>query len=505
MKEIVIVGAGSAGVIAASMMYQFWGNKVNIKVYYDSKNKSIGVGESTTPGIVDYMFDIGIPLDMFLKRTSSTLKLGIHFKNWIKDTDYFHGVNEIESLEVGDGWHNTISLYSLLNDVYNGGVNFNKATTTIPDKDFEEYETGLHIDQQEFANLIMSWCEPDMEFIDDVVEKVNVKDGNIESIECNKSGIIKADLFVDATGFSRTLIKNLNPEWIDISKDLPLNRSIPQTIENKGEIPSYTLSEATDNGWIWGIPVGDTYRTGYIYSSKFISDEEAKEKYNSWLLENFNTNLISDNIISFDAGYYKENFIGNCYAIGLAAGFIEPLEALGIQFIIGQVEEFVQLNSSINNLQYSKNLINVRNKNMHDTLYKFVALHYATDRTDSDFWKYMTNNRIQWVKDFVEKCRVDFIDVFGADEILQGWVLDSYIQVCKGINLFDKKSIESYINSIKDSEEVLSKSKEDYEKARDEKSKYNYISHRKFLESLYSERNSADKEYLEMELEKAHK
>ena len=86
------------------------------------------------------------------------------------------------------------------------------------------------------------------------------------------------------------MFRNLNPKLNDIKKDLPLDKALSQEVENKSnEIPSYTLTEATDNGWVWVIPVGDKFRTGYLYSSKFISDEEAKEKYNDWLLKNYNT------------------------------------------------------------------------------------------------------------------------------------------------------------------------------------------------------------------------
>ena len=97
MKNIVIVGAGSAGLITATYFKKYWEDDVNITVYYDSKCKNISVGESTTPNIIDFITDIvGISVNDFLKRTNSTIKLGVNFKNWIPDTEYFHGFDEIE-------------------------------------------------------------------------------------------------------------------------------------------------------------------------------------------------------------------------------------------------------------------------------------------------------------------------------------------------------------------------------------------------------------------------
>ena len=139
-----------------------------------------------------------------------------------------------------------------------------------------------------------------VKFIDDIVEDVNVDGENIKNITCKNSGIIDADFFVDASGFNCVLFKHLNPKWVDTSHILPIDRAIPQQVPMEfDKIPAYTLSEATDNGWIWAIPVADKIRTGYLYSSKFLSDEEAKKKYDDWLIKNHNVNLKNDKIIKF--------------------------------------------------------------------------------------------------------------------------------------------------------------------------------------------------------------
>ena len=260
-----------------------------------------------------------------------TLKMGINFKNWIPDTSFFHGFAEVPK------YLNCSSLHAILNDSYNGGVNSCNATNTVQDKPFDEWEElGLHIDTQEFSDFVFKKMEGEINLVDDVVTRVrvNTECNRIENIECKNSGIVEADYFIDASGFESTIFKYLNPEWHDIKKYLPLDKALSQEIDNKdNEIPSHTLAEATDNGWIWAIPVADKIRTGYLYSSKFLSDEEAKTKYNDWLIKNHNVNLKNDKIIKFRSGYYENSFIGNCMAVGLASGFVEPLEALALSLI----------------------------------------------------------------------------------------------------------------------------------------------------------------------------
>ncbi|GIS09110.1 MAG: hypothetical protein CM15mP113_2400 [Pseudomonadota bacterium] len=188
--------------------------------------------------------------------------------------------------------------------------------------------------------------------------RVNTECTKIESIECKYNGIFDADYFIDASGFNTILFKHLNPKWNDMSKYLPIDRAIPQqiTYDFKDELPSYTLAEATDNGWIWRIPIGNRYGTGYLYSSKFTSDEEAREKYNDWLVENFDTELTSDRIIRYRPGHYGDYWRGNCFAVGLSSGFVEPLESTGIHIIIKQIKEFITYNSNLKNLEFNRSL-----------------------------------------------------------------------------------------------------------------------------------------------------
>ena len=485
MKKIIIVGSGTAGLSAAAMMKNYWGDKVQISLYYDSNKKNIAVGESTTPLFMLLLSHLGVNTEDLIRELNQhvTIKLGINYKNWIPNTEYFHGFTEI-------GFRtktNPESIYSMPRGIYNGGPLYSKATTTIPDKPFDDYGYAMHIDTQAFSDYMFKKLKDKVEFIDDIVEKVNTDGENITSIECKKSGIATADLFVDASGFNALLFKNLNPKWNDTSHCLPIDRAIPQQVSYKfDEIPSYTLAEATDNGWIWRIPIGDRYGTGYLYSSKFTSDDEAREKYNDWLLENFKTELQTDAIIRYRPGYYEDYFIGNCLCIGLSSGFIEPLESTGIQIIIQKVQEFITINSTLKNLNHNRKLLNQTNRRLYIDIVNFVCLHYNTDRTDSDFWKYMTSNKIEWVQDYAQKCKEEFVDVRTCERGNAFWGIESYIQVSHGLNMFNNSSIQNFLDSKIDKEEILINTMTDYQYLEMEKRKIKQISHKKVLDYIHN-------------------
>ena len=485
MKKIVIVGAGSSGLITAAMMKNYWGDLVDISVYYDKSNKNIAVGESTTPIIRLLLRHLGMTTqDLFQElKTGATMKLGIQFKDWIPGTEYHHGFGQIYM----DPYTNSSAIYSIPENKFNGGQNYSEPTFTIPDAPFEEYDHAFHIDTQEFSDLIFKKLEGRVNFIDTRIKDV-VSDGeNIISLTTEDDEIVTADFFVDCSGFSTLLFKHLNPKWNDFSKYLPLDRAIAQQVPHKFmKLPAFTMAEATDNGWTWKIPIGDRYGTGYIYSSKFVSDDEAREKYDAWLFKNFKKHLDTDRIIRYRPGYYDEYYIGNCIAVGLSSGFVEPLESTGLQIIIQQVQEFMTINSTLLNMNHNRKLLNQGNKRLYTDIFNFICLHYNTDRTDSEFWRYMTSNKTDWVKDFDTKCREEHFDSRTCGGAKAFWGLDSWVQVCHGLNMITNDSIKNFLVSKIDSEMISLQAKEDDRYQKEEKKRVKSISHKKVLDIIHS-------------------
>ena len=492
MKKVVIVGSGTAGLISAAMIKTYWGDRVDVSLYHDASKGTISVGESTTPYIHAFLSFFGIPENEIIRELDVTVKLGIDFKNWIPNQSYFHGFGAVNLEGRRD---DSPSTYSILNDDFNGGFLYNEPTDTVPETLFNDFSHALHIDTKQFIDFLTKKLEGKINLVDDLVEDVVVENGNISRIVCKNSGVVEGDLFIDASGFNRILFQHLDPKWNDMSRYLPIDRAIPQQVpyEFDGKLPSYTVSEATENGWIWKIPIGDRYGTGYLYSSKFTSDEDAREKYNQWLIDNFNTELETDRIIKYKPGYYEDYWIGNCLAVGLSSGFVEPLESTGIHLIIKQMYDLIFFNSNLENLSFNRKSANLINRELYIDIINFVALHYCTNRNDSEFWRHMTSNKLEWVQDLEEKCKHEFLDItiFRNNPTRSLWTLDSYIAVTHGLNMLSKDAIKKHLESKVDGnqffyggDQILDVTKQLHQYSIDKKNELKYMSHSKALKAM---------------------
>ena len=489
--NIVIVGGGTSGLVTAALFNVFWKDKVNISLYYNPENQSIGVGEGTTPSFIDVFNEtLGYSTEDAIRELDATIKLGVLFKDWIPDTEYYHGFVEVANDETNNRSDklssNVSSFYSMLNGHYNGGINFNEATNTIP-TELDKHDFAFHITTNKLCDFLFKYLKGRVNIIEDKISDVNTDGKNIQSIICEKSGEVSADLFVDASGLNAMLLSKLDSaEWVDLSEHLPIDRAIPQKVKNNsGYIPSYTLANATKNGWIWQIPSQTEYGTGYLYSSKFTTDEEAKHDFNNWLQKNHSEKLNEEpRILKWKSGYWKKPWIGNCVAVGLAGGFIEPLEALTHQYLTFMIEVFLSVNSTLKMLDYNRDRFNMcQNKRLFDYT-QFLNLHYCTNRTDSKFWKHMRDNKTDWVKTMEEKLQHEFLDVFDTDDMLDYWGNDNYIQVMKGINLFNTKAIKDYMWSRKNPELLYEDAKQQHDYIEDYKSKTVMVDHKEYLETI---------------------
>ena len=234
MKKVVIVGGGTSGLFTAALMQKFWKDKINITLIYDPNNKNIGVGEGTTPVIVD-VFKKDLYYDIFesIREVDATIKLGVKFKNWMPNEEYYHGFGQVvytddERKQNEELSSNVASLYALLNDKYAGGINFNEASTAIPN-DLKDYHFAYHITTDKLVEFLFRYLKDRVILIPDKVIKVNSDGENIQSIICENTGTYKADLFVDATGFDPILMKELNNEWVCLLYTSPSPRDVEES------------------------------------------------------------------------------------------------------------------------------------------------------------------------------------------------------------------------------------------------------------------------------------
>lgn len=223
------------------------------------------------------------------------------------------------------------------------------------------------------------------------------------------------------------------------------------------------------------------YGTGYVYSSKFTTDEEAKKNYNEWLKKNHGVELNEDpRIIHYKPGYYKKNWIGNCLSVGLASGFIEPLESTGLQILYNQIQFFVKNNTTLKFLEFDRRNYNNFNEESYVDIFNFICLHYNTNRTDSPFWQYMTNNKTDWMKAYEEKCSLEFIPSGITDEDSQ-FHIDSYMQVSEGLGMVNVDAVNEFLKNLPKAKALVEDSKSLHQILEKIKNKKRYVPHRSVL------------------------
>lgn len=485
-NRILVCGGGTAGTIISTYLKSHWGDLVDIILVYDHKNPGIGVGESTTPVILDYLNKVNIKFSDLIKDANSTLKLGINFKNWMGDDKYYyHGFAEIGPSQLPEA-------YEITNETFAYEIKSKKKYQDVLYDDYyldndlipveAQGKYALHIDSLNFSNYIQRIFSDRIKIIDAIVDDVVVKGDLIEKVILSNGRELSCDLYIDATGIGKTLIKNLNPKWICKKDYIPINRAITTHIPNiNGKIPLYTLAEASADGWIWSIPLSNRYGSGYLYSTEFTTDEEATSRYSEWLEKNYSYNTDFFRTINFSSGYLQNQWIGNCISVGLSSGFVEPLESTSIHTAIFQAEHITEL-YPLRFVDYNIENYNQTMRNIFDEIIDFVRLHYYGKRDDSNFWKYISKSTPTWIKNLEKKVGVDFYSGYDSINTSFCFQTKSYTSVLRGLNLITQNSADSYLRN----RNLLNSSSKKYNKiiGIKQSNKKNLLNHRKYVEML---------------------
>lgn len=466
--NIVIVGGGSAGWITALYAQRAIPNS-KIKLICNEKLGIIGVGEATTPNIIDFLKFVNIdPFDV-IRNTSGTIKNGINFENWNGDDKrYFHGFNEhlsnfsVNNLQLGGD-----PTYYMKN-LSAKGLDFNEYTYMAKISyagkiDLSHTSYALHFDANLFAQYMKSiGVARGIEVVDgDISHAVNNERGDISCIQLTDGRSIECDFVFDCSGFNRLLIgKHYGEKWISYKNHLPMKRGIPFWIDTDENLNPYTSAIAMKYGWIWKTPLTHRYGCGYIFDSDYINEDQALEEAEAL----FGRKLKVNKVIDFDAGRYERFWVNNCMAVGLSSSFIEPLESTSIFLSISQLFAFSYfINDITNREKHSVDRFNeMVSKNMDTTLH-FIYMHYHTKRNDSEFWKNFKHNYKppEKFKELLEIIKTGNFRIFDTHDIkINGnFNFTGYLQVCNGLEIYDKPptvfghtdihpSIDSYKKSI---------------------------------------------------------
>lgn len=404
LKKIVIVGGGSAGWIAAAVLsHQLHPSVCSVELIESEEIGTIGVGESTIPPFIALIRNLGIDEAHFISQTQASFKLGISFADWKqKGETYFHPFGVIgkrfDLHEFYQCWlkstHNN-SPYPLM-DFSPTAIMAKHNRFFLPEKAQQTPIGGgayaLHIDAKLAADYFRRFAEArGITRTEGLVNQV-VQDerGFIQKLVLADGREIAGDFFIDCTGFRALLIeKTLGVGLRDWSNYLPCDRAVVTQTENLGATKPYTRASAQDAGWIWHIPLQHRSGRGYVYSSKFCSDEEAR----TTLLNNLDGDmLIEPRVIPFRTGVRDEIWKNNCISLGLASGFIEPLESTAIHLVTRGLDFFLRF---FPDRDCAASHIKEYNRRMvadYEEIRDFIVLHYAmTNREDTPFWRWYKN------------------------------------------------------------------------------------------------------------------
>jgi tryptophan halogenase len=460
IQDIVIVGGGSAGWMAANYLgmimnkngagnYENLGKIKSITIIESPDIKPIGVGEGTTPTIPKFMDQIGLDVDKF----NPTYKYGINYQGWydnnnfndkeLSTNNWFH---PFEPLDINPNDNGIIKFFNDLKtkglmtpfkdlfwskylmdmndegeddliDEWRKYMKFSdggfappiESTNKFFKYDYKPLDKthnplpyhGYHFDIEDFVGALKDYCIKlnVVDYISDTVVGYNSnKDGSIKNVVLSEGNEISGDIFIDASGFNSVLFKNIyNEPFVDYSKYLPCNRAVSFDVDGKTRKHTYTTARAMSNGWSWKIPSGNKTGYGYVYNGDLIDEDKAIDE-----LSKVTGHTIKDiNTLSYNSGTYKRTWIKNCYAIGLSAGFYEPLEATSHMITYLQVTRLEGLISRLNNNTQKRpisELIDHHNDfmfNAFESLRNYLIPHYVLSNRKGDFWEYFNDLKLE--------------------------------------------------------------------------------------------------------------
>jgi len=402
IRNIVIVGGGTAGWMAASALSRTLGKSVSIRLIESDEIGIIGVGEATVPHLKLFNNLLGINEADFVRKTFGSFKLGIQFVDWLRvGESYIHGFgsmgHEVGLMPFHQYWikamHKGMAKTNLgpysVNSVAAVRNKFMAPGLDVPaNSPLGSVAYAYHFDAGLYAKYLRNYTE---------VLGVKRTEGKILGVELNPlSGFVDAvrlengeriegELFIDCSGFRGLLIEQaLKTGYDEYTQWLPCDRAMAVPCANVGEPTPYTRSTAREAGWQWRIPLQHRTGNGYVYSSKHLSEDEAAAK----LLSRLDGEALADpRPLRFVTGLRKKPWNKNVVAIGLASGFMEPLESTSIFMIQSGITRLLKL---FPERDFSQVLIDRYNDQVtfeSERIRDFLILHYkATERTDTEFW-----------------------------------------------------------------------------------------------------------------------
>ncbi|MBN7820313.1 tryptophan halogenase family protein [Bowmanella yangjiangensis] len=405
LTSICVVGGGTAGWMAATLLSSaLRGSGIQISVVESPDIATIGVGESTVPSIMDFIQACQINLKEFIQATSASFKLGIRFDDWsLPGEQFFHPFGrvgkDINGFDFYQAWLKSVADGSDARwlDYSPGAIMAEQQRFMLRPLQPQNwvqagYAHALHLDAALVASFLRELClQRGVNRIEATVNQVVLDHRSfIQGLALDNGGEIHSDFYIDCTGFKGLLIEqSLQTGYLDWSDYLPCNRAVTVQTKNVAPPVPYTVATAREAGWTWSIPLQHRSGNGYVFASRFCSDDKAMDT----LLSSVQGRLLNEpRVIPFVTGKRKKIWHNNCLALGLAGGFLEPLESTAIHLVYKTLVHFIKHFPDRDFDGDNERSFNQKIDQDYEEIRDFIILHYCTSgRKDSEFWRWCQN------------------------------------------------------------------------------------------------------------------
>lgn len=440
VKRVVIAGGGTAGWVAAAALVKQLGPLLDITLVESDEIGTIGVGESTIPTSRSFHQLLGIDESIFMRETQSTFKLGIAFENWGKVGDrYIHSFGEIGRRST---WMASFHHFWMEASAQGFGGSLSDYCFELQAAQAGRFATGAgasinyayHLDATLYARFLRKLAEPaGVRRVEGKIASVerDPESGFITALVLESGSRIEGDLFLDCTGFRGLLIEQtLETGYEDWTHWLKTNSAYAVQTESVGPPVPYTRAIAHQAGWRWQIPLQHRVGNGIVFASDYMSDDEAKAK----LLEDIEGKPLFDpRLIRYRTGRRKKVWNGNCVALGLASGFIEPLESTSIHLVKIAITRLIEAFPFSGVSAAAAERFNLQSRQEMENIRDFIILHYHLNQRDEPFWQ---RCREMDVPDSLTQRIAAFRDGAHAwQDGIELFRVDSWVQVLMGQGL----------------------------------------------------------------------
>lgn len=463
--NIVIVGGGLHGWLTAMIAKRFYTTD-NVTVIASDAIGILGVGEGTTPGFIQVLDYLHIPVSDLVKECNATIKLGIDFINWNGDgQSYFHGFsvrNDLDFSALDDNpWQQNGLIYKILSE--GGDLEDIKFTKKLLDQNsvpwvrknqntptpnpIDQLEGigsyALHIEARSTVPFLERQAlERGIEKIEGVVSSaVNDSEGYIKELVLEDGRRIAADFVFDCSGFARLILgRHYGVEWNSYSDFLPLTKALAFQLPHDNSSESLrpcTDATAMDYGWMWRVPVQHRYGYGYVFAGDMITEDQALAEAERYV----GSKIETSRVINYNPGCFAQTVHKNAMAVGIAQTFVEPLEATTIWVGFLNTLRFVRQGGlEIRNPEYQQRF-NERCADTNKTIVEFLYLHYLGQRRDTEFWQgFRSNTKYTEIMSRVEQTLSEWAEAVPVDNEFFGrtdmFYAVNWIQVLEGLGLF---------------------------------------------------------------------